>query len=145
MNKIIKALAAGCSGHAVRGGRSRPKREGGSWRFTVRRNPERACTQADRGSTASRGAAPGRLLGPVPSGELAHRTRVRGGCLAGISACRTSARPSRRPLVVGGCERQQYDRHSQPDARRAQGEDRVGRRCAQLFSRAGGHDAVHNP
>ena len=47
----------------------------------------------------------GRLLGPVPSGERAHRTRVRGGCPPGISTCRTSAHNRRRPaLVVGGCE-----------------------------------------
>jgi hypothetical protein len=48
-------------------------------------------------------------------------------------------------MVVGGCERQQHNRHSQPGARRTQGEDRVGRRCTQPLLRAGGHDAVRNP
>ena len=66
---------------------------------------EKEPAQADRGSPASRGAGPGRLLGSIPSGELAHRTRVRGGRPPGISTCRASAHNCRRPpLVVGGCE-----------------------------------------
>src|SRR5262249_260154 len=72
--------------------KTRPsEREGHPRRFTVRRDRERAPTQADRGPPASRGAGAGRLLGPVPSGELAHHTSVRGGRPPSISTCRASA------------------------------------------------------
>ena len=54
---------------------------------------------------ACRRAGPGRLLGPVPGGELAHRTGVRGGRRRRISTHRASAYHRRRPaLVMGGCK-----------------------------------------
>jgi len=66
---------------------------------------------------------------PVPGGERASFTGVRAGRPQRISTRRASAHQRQRPaLVVGGCERQQYSRHSWFSARRAQGEDRLGRR-----------------
>jgi hypothetical protein len=68
--------------------------------------------------------APKLIVDPPLPGPLAQ-----GGRTQCISTSRASAHNRRRPaLVVGGCERQQYSRHSRATARRAQGEDRVGRR-----------------
>jgi hypothetical protein len=56
----------------------RADRTGSSRCLTVRRHRERACAQADRGSTTCGGARPWSLLGPVPFGECAYRTSARG-------------------------------------------------------------------
>jgi hypothetical protein len=78
---------------------------GGPRPYTVLRRRERAGTQADRGPCASRSAGPGRGPDPIPGGERAHRTGVRGGRPQTISTGRTSAHNRRRPaLVVGGLE-----------------------------------------